>query len=136
MTRATVASSSPGWISAMPRLPPAGAVLLLGGLLLAPLATAARIVPPAEPNPAQRGGEALPRAATKPGCPEPSFCAGTPLSSTYTAWFLLPQLETLSRLNAQDRLFIAGQRGEWRAPRVGGRALLLRRLLVRQRPGR
>jgi hypothetical protein len=40
-------------------------------------------------------------------------------------------------LNAQDRLFIAAQRGYWRAPRVGGRALLLRRpLLARQRAWR
>jgi hypothetical protein len=61
----------------------------------------------------------------------------TPLSSTYTAWFLLPQIEVLTRLNAQDRLFIAAQRGYWRAPRVGGRALLLRRpLLSRQRAWR
>jgi hypothetical protein len=120
----------------MPRLPSTGTALLLSGLLLASLPAAARIVPPAEPNPAQRGGEALP-PATKPGCPEPSFCSGAPLPSPYTAWFLLPQLEALTRLNAQDRLFIAGQRGDWRAPRVGGRALLLRRLLLaRQRTGR
>jgi hypothetical protein len=43
-------------------------------------------------------------------------------------------MEALTRLNAQDRLFIAAQRGDWRAPRVGGRALLLRQLLLaRQR---
>lgn len=119
----------------MPRLPPAGTALLLSGLLLASLPAAARIVPPAGPDPAQRGGEALP-PAPKPGCPEPSFCAGAPLPSTYTAWFLLPQMEALTRLNAQDRLFIAAQRGDWRAPRIAGRALLLRRLLLaRSRAG-
>ena len=117
----------------MPRLFLAGTTLLLSGLLLASLPAAARIVPPAAPNPAQRGGEALP-PATKSGCSEPSFCRGVPLPSTYTAWFLLPQMEALTRLNAQDRLFIAAQRGDWRAPRVGGRALLLRQLLLaRQR---
>jgi hypothetical protein len=120
----------------MSRFFPAGAIFLLSGLLLAPLPAAARIVQPAAPNPAQRGGEALP-PATKPGCSEPSFCRGVPLPSAYTAWFLLPQMEALTRLNAQDRLFIAAQRGDWRAPRVGGRALLLRRpLLARQRAWR
>lgn len=110
--------------------------MLLSGLLLAPLPAAARIVPPAQPNPAQRGGEALPPAA-KPGCSGPSFCGGAPLPSTYSAWFLLPQMDALARLNAQDRLFIAAQRGDWRAPRVAGRALLLRRLLLaRQRAAR
>jgi hypothetical protein len=120
----------------MPRLPSTGTALLLSGLLLASLPAVARIVPPAAPDPAQRGGEALP-PAIKQGCPEPNFCSITPLSSTYTAWFLLPQIEVLTRLNAQDRLSIAAQRGYWRAPRVGGRALLLRRpLLARQRAWR
>ncbi|TDH59244.1 hypothetical protein E2C06_28390 [Dankookia rubra] len=120
----------------MPRLPSTGTALLLSGLLLASLPAAARIVPPAAPDPAQRGGEALP-PANKQGCPEPNFCSGAPLPSTYIAWFLLPQLEALTRLNAQDRFFIAARRGDWRAPRVGGRALLLRRpLLARQRAGR
>ena len=119
----------------MPRLPSTGTALLLGGLMLASLPAAARIVPPAAPDPAQRGGEALP-PATKPGCPEPSVCRGAPLSSPYTAWFLLPQLEALTRLNAQDRLFIAAQRGDWRAPRLGGRALLLRRPMAGGAAGR
>jgi hypothetical protein len=93
---------------------PVGAALL-ASLLLVSLSAAARIVPPAAPNTAKPGGEALPATARQ-------------ASSASAAWFVQPQLEVLSQLNASDRLALEAQRGVWRAPRVSARFFVPRRL--------
>lgn len=117
------------------RIPYQAAAVLL---LLAVVPAQARVLQPRQPagpstDTAESGGQALRRGSAGPGCAGATADCALAFRFGDLAWFSLSQIEMLARMNAVVRIAIAAEQPPWRAPRVAGRVVPIRRILIERR---